>query len=75
MAPLDVITELNTDASWYYDKFSGEQRLFTYSNGHDFIWKDVYDGSPYVWETANREYTIYYDTTWQYVQQGGWSAF
>jgi hypothetical protein len=57
MSASDVITELNTNPTWYYNKFTGEQRMIDY-NSSEYIWKDVYDWDPYEWTAWSIYYTI-----------------
>jgi hypothetical protein len=48
MSASDVVTELNTKATDYYDKFEGEQRLMVYNNNKYFC-NNTWNGTPYEW--------------------------
>lgn len=58
MAVADVVTELNTKATDYYDKFEWEQRMMDY-NSSKYFCKDIWDWTPYEWTW----WSVYYNTS------------
>lgn len=57
MTVSDVVTELNTKATEYYDKFEGEQRMMDYNSQKYFCQTSLY--LPYEWTW----WSVYYNTS------------